>query len=124
MTPARRPPRKRAQRDPAAKLVAAIRKGLPDGIELDDREEALLDLAGRQARDVVAAEADVKARGYLVEGSRGQPVVNPSIGEARQARLALAKLLAQLELPDLSGALRDGASRDARRAARARWGTG
>ena len=87
-------------------------------------EEALLDLAGRQARDVAAAEADVKERGYLVEGSRGQAVINPSVGEARQARLALAKLLGALELPDLSGALRDQPSRDAQRAARARWGTG
>jgi hypothetical protein len=126
----KRPPRKRAPRgargprDPAAKLVAAIRKGIPAGVELDEREEALLDLAGRQACDVAAAEADVKARGYLVEGSRGQPVVNPSIGEARQARLALAKLLAQLELPDLSGVLRDQSSRDAQKAAQRRWGTG
>jgi hypothetical protein len=58
-----------------------------------------------------------------VEGSCGQLVVNPSIGEARQARLALARLLGALELPDLSGAMRDQPSRDAQRAARARWGT-
>ena len=43
--------------DPGIELVKAIRTGLPKGIELDEREEALLDLAARQARDVAAAEA-------------------------------------------------------------------
>ena len=74
-------------------MVEAIRTGLPDGVELDEREEAILDLAARQARDVAAAEADIAGRGYLVEGSRGQKVLNPSIAEARQGRLALGKLL-------------------------------
>jgi hypothetical protein len=58
-------------------MVEAIRGGLPPGVELDEREEAILDLAARQARDVAAAEADITNRGYLVEGSRGQSVVNP-----------------------------------------------
>ena len=114
----------RQQPDPAASLVAGIRQGLPANVELDEREEALLDLAGRQARDVAAAEADIEARGYLVEGSRGQQVINPSVAEARVGRLALGKLLSQMELPGLDGALRDPPSRDAQRAARARWGTG
>jgi hypothetical protein len=35
-------------------LVEAIRAGLPPGVELDEREEALLDLAARQAVDVAA----------------------------------------------------------------------
>jgi hypothetical protein len=30
-------------------LIDAIRDGLPEGVELDEREEALLDLAARQA---------------------------------------------------------------------------
>jgi hypothetical protein len=42
-----------AERD----LIEAIREGLPPGIELDQREEALLDLAARQFADVEAAEA-------------------------------------------------------------------
>ena len=98
----------RRRPDPPAELVAAIRRGLPSGVDLDERE-GLLDLAGRQARDVAAKEAGVEQRDYLVEGSRGQPVLNPSLAEARQARLALAKLLAQLELPDLAGAALEGA---------------
>jgi hypothetical protein len=55
--------------DPATETIEAIREGLPPGVELDEREEALLDLAARQARDVAAAEADIAERGYLVTGS-------------------------------------------------------
>ncbi len=80
-------------------LIEAIRTGLPAGVELDEREEALLDLAARQARDVAAAEADIESRGYLVEGSRGQQVINPSLAEVRQSRLALGKLLGSIDCP-------------------------
>lgn len=69
--------------DPATKTIEAIREGLPPGVELDEREEALLDLARRQARDVAAAEEDIAKRGYLVAGSRGQDVINPSVSEVR-----------------------------------------
>jgi hypothetical protein len=103
--------------EPATAMITAIREGLPAGIELDEREEALLDLAARQARDVAAAEADIAGRGYLVTGSRGQDVLNPSIAEVRQSRIALGKLLGQLDLPEST---RD-AVRNARGAAEARW---
>ena len=82
--------------DPGLEMVEAIRTGLPPGAEMDEREEAILDLAARQARDVAAAEGDIAERGYLVEGSRGQQVVNPSVAEVRQSRLALGKLLGSL----------------------------
>jgi hypothetical protein len=49
---------------------------------------------------VVAAEADIASRGYLVDGSRGQAALNKSLAEVRQSRLALGKLLGQLDLPD------------------------
>jgi uncharacterized protein with von Willebrand factor type A (vWA) domain len=98
-------------------LISATRDGLPPGVELDEREEAILDLAARQARDVERAEADIEERGYLVPGSRGQNVLNPSIAEARQGHLALGKLLGQLDLPEST---RD-AVKTARAAAEARW---
>jgi hypothetical protein len=82
--------------DPGLDPIDAIRTGLPPGVELDEREEAILDLAARQAGNVAAAEADIRERGYLVERSHGQKVVTPSIAEARQSRLALGKLLGQL----------------------------
>lgn len=103
--------------DPGAELIDSIRTGLPAGVELDEREEAILDLAARQARDVAAAEADIAERGYLVDGSRGQQVVNPSVAEVRQGRLALGKLLGQLDLPDSA----KDAVRSARNAAERRW---
>lgn len=86
------------KKDPATETIDAIREGLPPGVELDEREEALLDLAARQTRDVAAAEADIAERGYLVAGSRGQGMINPSVSEARQGRIALGKLLGQLDL--------------------------
>jgi hypothetical protein len=98
-------------------MIATIRDGLPTGVELDEREEAILDLAARQARDVGRAEADIVARGYLVPGSKGQDVINPSIAEVRQSRIALGKLLAQLDLPDSTSET----VRNARNAAAARW---
>lgn len=103
--------------DPGANLIEAIREGLPPGVELDEREQAILDLAARQARDVEAAEEDIENRGYLVAGSRGQQVLNPSLSEVRQSGLVLAKLLGQLDLPEST---RD-AVRSARHAAEARW---
>jgi hypothetical protein len=103
--------------DPGVELIEAIRAGLPPGVELDEREEALLDLARRQAGDVARAEADLATRGYLVRGSRDQDVLNPSLAEVRQSRLALGKLLGQLDLPEST---RD-AVRSARSAAEARW---
>lgn len=102
---------------PKPDLIEAIREGLPPGVELDEREEALLDLAARQAHDIGLAEADIKARGYLVPGSRGSQIVNPSVAGARQSRVALGKLLGQLDLPEST---RD-AVRSARKAAEARW---
>ncbi len=81
-------------------LIEAIREGLPPGVELDEREEALLDLAASQAHDIGLAEADIKARGYLVPASRGGQIVIPSLAGARQGRIALGKLFGQLDLPE------------------------
>jgi hypothetical protein len=102
-------------------LVAAIEEGLPAELELDEREQALLSLAGRQADDVARLEAEIESRGVTATGSRGQPVLNPALAEVRQGRLALSKLLASLALPDLDGKPRSEASRRAQRAAGARW---
>ena len=102
---------------PETDLIEAIRNGLPPGVEFDEREETLLRLAARQARDVERAEADLEERGYLVRGSQGQEVVNPSLSEARQGRVVLGRLLGQLDLPEST---RD-AVRSARNAAEARW---
>ncbi len=105
-----------ADSDPGTALIEAIREDCPSASRWIS-EETLLNLAGRQARDVERTEADVAKRGYLVPGSQGQQVINPSLGEARQGRIAIGRLLAQIELPDST---RDAVKR-AREAAEARW---
>ena len=48
-----------------AELVQAIRKGLPPGVELDEREEALLSAAAEQADAIAALEKDTRPAGTL-----------------------------------------------------------
>jgi hypothetical protein len=100
-----------------AALVESILRGLPPGVELDEREHALLEVAAKQADDISSLEADIAERGVGVEGSRGQSVLNPAISEARQGRLALGKLLGALDLPESTSDV----TRRAERAAEARW---
>jgi hypothetical protein len=76
-------------------LSRSVRAGLPPGVELDEREEALLAAAAHQADANEALEADIAERGY-VTGSR----LNPAVPEVRQGRTALARLLGGLDLPD------------------------
>jgi hypothetical protein len=62
-------------------------------------------------------EADVAERGLSVEGSKAQPVLNGSIAELRQQRLALSRLLKEMDLAEPGS--RSQAGKDL---ARARWG--
>lgn len=56
---------------------------------------------------------------FLTTGSMGQDVIHPLIGERRTQTAALARLLAQLKLPDdASGAV---TTNPARAAAASRW---
>lgn len=102
-------------------LWRQIAGSLPDGWELDDRERALLALAARQRDDLSSLEGAIKKSGPMVIGSTGQPVVNPAITEARQARLAIARILGSLALPDEDEVPRDNASQRGQKAAAARW---
>jgi hypothetical protein len=124
MRNARFPPARRATRvseSNGEKLHKEIISGLPDGWELDEREHANLGLACRQLEDLETLEDAIERDGTMVAGSKGQPVVNPAIAEARQARLALNRLLGSIELPDAAGAPRSEASRRGQKAARSRW---
>ena len=102
-------------------LWSSIAKGLPDDWELDEREAAYLTLAAHQADDLTRLETAIKRDGAMTKGSAGQPVVNPALTEARQARLAIGRLLGQIELPDEDEEPRTEAGRRGQRAARARW---
>lgn len=102
-------------------LWRQIARALPEGWELDEREEALLRLAARQADDLTRLETAISKSGPMVPGSAGQPVVNPAIPEARQARLAISRLLGALHLPDAEEAPRTAAGQRGQRAANLRW---
>jgi hypothetical protein len=82
-------------------------------------------LLGQACRTLdVLAELDtvVEAEGVTAEGSKGQTVTHPAVSEARQQRLALGRLLAQLALPDPEGqTIRSPAQVAAHAAAQARW---
>jgi hypothetical protein len=97
-------------------LVRAIRDSLPPTHEWTERDAALLELAERQA-DIDRLEADIAEGGVRVSG-RGADVLNQSFAEARQARVALGRLLGQVEIPDEESTR----SIHARKAANGRWG--
>jgi hypothetical protein len=96
----------------AATLVERVRAALPSSHEFDERDLTLLDLAERQAADIDRLEADIAERGVRV-GER----LNNAIPEVRQSRVALARILGQVDIPE-AGTTR---SQRARRVANARW---
>jgi hypothetical protein len=99
--------------DSATVLVETVQNCLPEDREWDEREAALLELASRQAADVDRLEADIVENGVRLSDGR----LNPAFGEVRQGRVALARILAGVDVPD-------GASMTtlrARKAAEARW---
>lgn len=89
--------------------------------ELDDRETRILVLACRQADALDALEAAVKDDGITVLGAAGQTRLHPAVVEARQGRIALARLLGQLSLPPADDIPATARGQQARKAARARW---
>lgn len=96
-------------------------KKLAAEFEFDDRELAILAAACRQLDVVSGLEDAAKKDGPMTTGSQGQPVLHPAIAEARQGRLALSRLLGQLEIPDEEDAPRSQASIRAQKAANKRW---
>jgi hypothetical protein len=92
--------------------VERLRASLPPDFEFDEREMALIDLAAAQAADIDRLEVDITERGVRV-GDR----LNQSVAEARQARVALARILGQIDMPEVGTT----AQLHARKAARGRW---
>ncbi len=71
-----------------------------DTYELTESELALLVEVCRLMDECEALREAIATEGTTVAGSRGQPRVHPALGELRQHRLALGRLLSQLALPD------------------------
>ena len=82
------------------KLWKSIVADLPEAVELDARELALLAHASRQADDIAALERALKRDGVTISGSAGQPRLNAALTELRQGRIALARLLGGLDIPE------------------------
>jgi phage terminase small subunit len=108
--------------DAGQALWDRVVSGLPEGFALTESEEAILGLAACQADDLGNLEATITKHGTMVTGSKGQPVLNPAVAEARQARLAIGRLLGQIpEAIDDGAETSTAAKEKARKAAQARW---
>lgn len=121
MARATRPKPPSTLKAPGKALWRSIHAGLADGFEFDERELAVLGLACRQVDDVAALEAEVKRAGVIVPGSKGQPRLSAIVTELRQARLAVARLLGELEMPAADDQPKSARSKRAQRAAEVRW---
>jgi len=96
---------------------------LQEGWELDARELHLLGRACRCADELASLEGAVDRDGVMVDGSRGQTIVHPALGEARQLRLVQLRLLGAIEMADPKSGVRSATpgQAQARRAANTRW---
>ena len=97
-------------------LVATVRDSLPPGHEWDERELALLSLAEAQAADIDRLEADLAEQGVRIAGRTGTRL-NTAFAEVRQARVALARILGGVDIPESVNT----ATLHGRKAAAARW---
>ena len=99
-------------------------KSVHSDFALSETERTLLIEACRCLDDIEALQAAVAGAPMMTTGSRDQDIVHPLRGELRSQRLLLAKLLAQLDVPEeAEGGKWDGltASSRARKASLARW---
>jgi phage terminase small subunit len=101
-------------------LWKAILGDTADDWELDRRELHLLERACVCADRLAELDAAVKRDGTTTAGSRGQTVVHPALGEARQLELVQMRLLSSIELADPAEATSPARQR-AQRAAAERW---
>jgi hypothetical protein len=101
-------------------LWTLILQELPEGIEYDARELALLERACTCADAIDALDRVVAAEGTTTTGSRGQTVVHPALQESRQQKLVILRLLTALDLP-AEDAAETPAQKRARLAAESRW---
>lgn len=99
---------------------------IADVYTLRPDELRILQDACRQADLVAELEDARRGEPLTTRGSMGQDVINPYISELRAHRTVLSNLLKTLKLPEDAGTTaRKNAktSEQARKAARARWGT-
>ena len=81
----------------------ALWRQVVDAYTLEAHEERLLAQACATADTIDQLHAVINEEGVTSVGSTGQPVVHPAVQECRQQRLALARLLGAIALPDVDG---------------------
>jgi hypothetical protein len=96
------------------------RKSAAD-FELTDGEVELLTEAAYLLTEIDGLRDALARDGLIVEGASGQPRVHPAVNEVRQHRMALARMLKQLDLPAEDEQPESQTTQDARKAANARW---
>lgn len=89
--------------------------------ELTDGEAELLTEAAYLLTEIDGLRDALVRDGLTVAGASGQPRVHPALNEVRQHRMALARLLKQIDLPSEDEHPESQTSKDARAAAKARW---
>lgn len=97
-------------------LVARIRAEMAaEGLEPDGRETELLSIAAELQDRIVALERSIAEEGMTSTSPSGIIRLHPAVGEVRQSRLALARVLRGVQVE------RDGKDKVKQKAARARW---
>ena len=101
-------------------LVDRIVGGLPDDVELDEREQIEVETAGRMTDRMAVLSEVIAKEGVMIEGSKGQSRCHPALAELTKLELARDRLLGNLAIPVEIGLTETEASRRARRAANTR----
>jgi hypothetical protein len=90
--------------------------------EFSDAESALLEEVCRCLDRLDLLDSSIAEFGAMVDGSKGQQVVNPALTEARGQQAILHRLVAALKLPDSDGEpIPTGRTIGAQAAAATRW---
>lgn len=72
-------------------------KATERGLELDHDDVVVLRNAARVADLIADLDADIAANGVMLTGATGSSKVNPAVAESRQQRVALGRLLADVD---------------------------
>ena len=89
-----------APRHLATRQARRLWRSTVEGFTLEPHHLALLEEACVCVDRLVAARREIDARGLIVDDRYGAPKANPAVAIERDARIALARLLRELQLGD------------------------
>lgn len=93
--------KQQVKESPGAALVARIRAEMAEeGLEPDGREVELLSLAEQLADRIGELEAAISADGLTSTSKGGLVRLHTGVVEARQSRVALARVLSDIQMRD------------------------